>query len=98
MTRTTKSALLTIAEARTRLHVSDWKMRQLIATRAVAAARVGWRWLIDPDDLETYINRQKTVATSARTAPVPVSPVDEDGIVDADTLFPEAQEGANPFL
>ncbi|MCL4713353.1 MAG: helix-turn-helix domain-containing protein [Hyphomonadaceae bacterium] len=51
--------LLTIEQVADRLAVDPKTVRKRVATRELAAFRIGRQWRISPDDLELYLLRQR---------------------------------------
>lgn len=50
-------------------------MRRLIRAHKLKAVRLGRRWRVDPDDLEAFINSQRTTPGDRRAAPSPFATV-----------------------
>ena len=61
-------SLLNIGAVATKTGVSYGTAAKLVRTGLVPAMRVGNRWRVRPEELESYISRSVKVATKARSA------------------------------
>lgn len=60
--------LLSLGAVATRTGVSYGTAAKLVRTGLVPGMRIGNRWRVRPEDLETYINTSVKMASKARSA------------------------------
>lgn len=64
----TNTELLTVKEAAARLRLSERFVLDQLRKRDLRGAKFGGRWLVDADDLETYIQARMNMSRVRRSS------------------------------